>query len=463
MRRTLLWFRGKDLRVEDHEGLHRALAADEVIPVFVLDPYFFDPERAQALPHRMQYLLDALEELAGDLRQLGSELIIEQGRSVDVIPTLAAEWAVDEVIAQGWTEGFGRQRDARIEAQLSCPLTLVDGETMVSPGSVRTQQGGAYSVFTPYWRRFMATAQIAPPRPRPSQLPPLPSGCESSVRIPSLDELGIQRNHQLLKGGSTAAKERLSGFLSARVGSYKTARNRPDKDGSSRLGPDLKFGALSARQIWAAAQQPELRSESGSFRRQLVWREFAHDLVWNQPRLLTEPFRPKFREFPWIGLDEHWEAWVEGRTGYPIVDAASRQLLATGFVPNRARMITASFLTKHLLIDYRRGEAHFMKWLTDGDWIQNNFGWQWSAGCGCDAQPYFRVFNPILQGKKFDPQGTYVRRWGPELEGVPKKWIHTPWLAERSLFAADYPAPIVDHATARKRFLEHAKAYLATV
>ena len=143
MRRALLWFRGKDLRVEDHEGLHRALAADEVIPVFVLDPYFFDPERAQALPHRMQYLLDALEELAGDLRQLGSELIIEQGRSVDVIPTLAAEWAVDEVIAQGWTEGFGRQRDARIEAQLSCPLTLVDGETMVSPGSVRTQQGGA--------------------------------------------------------------------------------------------------------------------------------------------------------------------------------------------------------------------------------------------------------------------------------------------------------------------------------
>ena len=462
MKRSILWFRGKDLRLSDHKAVQHALNSDEVIPVFVLDPYFFEPKRAQNLPHRIQFLLESLNELADAIIACGSELIVLRGRSIDVIPKLASEYQVDEVIAQGWTEAFGQRRDQIIASRLNCGLTLVTGETLIMPGTVRTQQGSSYSVFTPFWKRFLAQASIDSPKPLPKALPPLPQGIRGSgERIPDLSDLGIVENPNLLRGGSTAAWQRLHKFLDGPATHYSTARNRPDKDGTSRLGPDLKFGTLSAGQIYAEANQEHLKARAGSFRRQIIWREFAHDLMWNHPELLNEPFRKKFIGFPWTGKEDHWQAWVDGRTGYPIVDAASRQLLATGYIPNRARMITASFLTKHLLIDYRRGESHFMKWLTDGDWIQNNFGWQWSAGCGCDAQPYFRVFNPILQGKKFDPTGAYVRQWVPEIRDLPKRFVHTPWLAEKSLFDDDYPDPIVDHASARKRFLAHAKSYLA--
>ena len=464
MKRALLWFRGKDLRLADHQGVQRALGCDEVIPVFVLDPYYFEPKNAQELPHRMQYLLQSLKELAEAIAACGSRLIIRRGRSIDVIPKLAEEWQVDEVIAQGWTEGFGRKRDRIVADRLQCALTLVTGETLIMPGTIRTQQGSAYSVFTPFWKRFLAQAEIGEPLPTPDSLPSLPQGiAATSESIPDLSDLGISMNPQLIRGGTVSAWQRLESFLSGPAANYSKARNRPDQEGTSRLGPDLKFGTLSARQVHTEALLDGRKSETGSFRRQLVWRDFAHDLMWNNPHLLEKPFRPKFEGFPWIGKDDHWHAWVNGTTGYPIVDAASRQLLATGYIPNRARMITASFLTKHLLIDYRRGEEHFMKWLTDGDWIQNNFGWQWSAGCGCDAQPYFRVFNPILQGQRFDPTGAYVRQWVPEIRDLPKKFIHTPWKAGKSLFQNQYPEPIVDHATARKRFLEHAKSYLASV
>ena len=464
MKRALLWFRGKDLRLADHQGVQRASGFEEVVPVFVLDPYYFEPKRAQELPHRMQYLLQSLEELAEAIAACGSKLIVRRGRSIDVIPKLAEDWQVDEVIAQGWTEAFGRKRDQIIANRLQCPLKLVTGETLIMPGTIRTQQGSAYSVFTPFWKRFLAQAEIGEPLSIPDSFPPLPQGVvATSESIPDLTDLGISMNPRLIQGGVVSAWERLQSFLSGPAARYAKARNRPDQEGTSRLGPDLKFGTLSARQIHSEAMLDGRQSDTGSFRRQLVWREFAHDLMWNNPHLLDKPFRPKFEGFPWIGREDHWQAWVHGMTGYPIVDAASRQLLATGYIPNRARMITASFLTKHLLIDYRRGEDHFMKWLTDGDWIQNNFGWQWSAGCGCDAQPYFRVFNPVLQGQRFDPTGAYVRQWVPELRDLPKKFIHTPWKAEKSLFQSRYPEPIVDHATARKRFLDHAKGYLASV
>ena len=201
---------------------------------------------------------------------------------------------------------------------------------------------------------------------------------------------------------------------------------------------------------------------------ELIWREFSHSTLWDQPDLLQTPFRPAWAAFPWKSDDAAWTAWVEGKTGYPIVDAACRQLLASGFVHNRARMISASFLTKHLMIDYQRGADHYLKWLTDGDWAQNIAGWQWSAGCGVDAQPYFRVFNPMSQGKKFDPNGDYVRKWVPELRDLPAKHIHEPWNAPPLILASHgitlgttYPLPIVDHATARKRFLAEAKAFLS--
>jgi deoxyribodipyrimidine photo-lyase len=240
-----------------------------------------------------------------------------------------------------------------------------------------------------------------------------------------------------------------------------------DLPGTSRLSQDLKFGTLSARAAWHAATKALEGKAQERFQAELLWRDFAHHLLFHRPMLLKEPNRPEFGRFPWELDPAGWSAWTTGHTGYPVVDASARQLLRDGFVHNRARMISASFLSKHLRIDYRRGEAHYMKYLTDGDWAQNNAGWQWSAGCGCDAQPYFRIFNPVTQGEKFDPDGAYVREFVPELAGLDSKYIHAPWAAPPLILEAagvqlgkSYPLPIVDHATSRDLFLKLASVHL---
>lgn len=434
--RTLVWFRGKDLRVTDHPPLLDAAEEGDVVPVFVVDPYFFAPERARELPHRMQFLLDSLRELSERIASLGSRLLLVEGKSVEVIPRVAAEWKVDRVLAHRWVEPFARERDRRVAGALRVPLTLFEGETLMPPGVLRTGAGEPYSVFTPFARAFLATASIAKPRPAPRSLPPLPPDIAvASAALPSLASLGIVRNERVLAGGEHAAHERLRTFVERAALRYGHERDRMDLAGTSRLSQDLKFGTLSARTMWHAVADAHFRNE-------LVWREFAHSTLWDRPDLLECPFRREFENFPWERNESHWRAWRDGRTGYPVVDAAARQLRAEGFVHNRARMIAASFLSKHLRIDYRRGEAHYLKYLTDGDWAQNNFNWQWAAGCGCDAQPYFRVFNPVLQASKFDPNGEYVRRWVPEIA------------------TAAYPRPIVDHAAARAEYLDVAKQHL---
>jgi deoxyribodipyrimidine photo-lyase len=239
--------------------------------------------------------------------------------------------------------------------------------------------------------------------------------------------------------------------------------------GTSRLSADLKFGTLCVRSVWSAVEglRRQAPAAADAYTNELIWREFTHATLWDRPQLLERPFRSDFEGFPWRDDEAGWQAWVNGTTGYPVVDAAARQLKGEGFVHNRARMIAASFLTKHQLMHYQRGEAHYMKFLTDGDWAQNNAGWQWSAGCGTDAQPYFRVFNPTLQGEKFDPAGDYVRRWVPELAGLPAKLIHRPHEASAQALAAagvklgkTYPEPIVDHAMARDRFLKIAESHI---
>jgi deoxyribodipyrimidine photo-lyase len=256
----------------------------------------------------------------------------------------------------------------------------------------------------------------------------------------------------------------MKAFVGGPIEDYGVARDRMDRPGTSRLSADLKFGTLSVRTVWQAAVAAGSGESVQRFLNELLWREFSHHLLWEWPELLRRPFRADFTGFPWREDEADWQAWIEGRTGYPAVDAAARQLLAEGFVHNRARMVTASFLTKHLLLDYRRGEAHYMQWLTDGDWAQNSAGWQWSAGCGCDAQPWFRIFNPVAQGLKFDPDGAYVKRWVPELAACPAAFIQEPWKAPQALRARlDYPEPIVDHALARQRFLATAKGHLGRV
>ena len=464
--RTLVWFRGKDLRISDHAPLREAAASGEVVPLFVLDPYFFDPKRAQALPNRIQFLLDSLVSLAANLRDRGSRLLVVPGKSVECVPRLAAQWRVDRVLAYRWVEPFGRERDRRVRAALTVPFQLYEGETLVPPGSLRTGEGRPYAVFTPFARAFaraLAVAPVGKPHAPPKTLPPLPADVRAAdeAQVPTLESLGIARNPAVLAGGERAARTRLQRFVKDHLAAYHDQRNRLALPGTSRLSVDLKFGTLSARQVWSEVERELDRAGAPAFLNELVWREFTHSTLWDRPTLLQEPFQPRFRDFPWQWSERLWTAWIEGKTGYPVVDASARQLLTEGFVHNRARMISASFLTKHLLIDYRRGEAHYLKLLTDGDWAQNNAGWQWSAGCGCDAQPYFRIFNPVTQGQKFDPEGDYVRRYVPELAKVPVKHIHSPWDASPLELAVagvklgeTYPHPIVDHKAARERFLE---------
>jgi deoxyribodipyrimidine photo-lyase len=467
--RTIVWFRGKDLRISDHPPLRAALDAGEVLPLFVLDPYFFAAHRAREFPHRMQFLLDSLRSLQANLRERGSELLLVAGKSTELIPRLARRWKADRVVVHRWIEPFARERDHRIAEALGDAFELFEGETLLPPGSLRTGGGKPYSVFTPFARSFRANAFVAKPLPAPRTLPPVPAELRTRMSgIPTCEALGVARNPNLLAGGERAARQRLQTFLRGAARHYAEHRDRMDLPGTSRLSADLKFGTLSVRQVWTAVEEAVGGSPGGdSFLNELLWREFAHSTLWDRPELLERPFRPDFEGFPWTFDPARWSAWTEGTTGYPVVDAAARQLLGEGFVHNRARMISASFLTKHLLIDYRDGEAHYLKYLTDGDCAQNNAGWQWSAGCGCDAQPYFRVFNPVSQGRKFDPEGDYVRRWVPELAHMPARWIHQPWEAPDAILraagvslGADYPRPVVDHRSARALFLELASEHL---
>jgi deoxyribodipyrimidine photo-lyase len=398
------------------------------------------------------------------LAALGSRLVVVRGRSVEVVPALARLWKADRVVAQRWTEPFARERDRRVQEALGVPLTLFEGETLAAPGAVQTREGRAFSVFTPFSRAFRERIAVGRPLPAPAGLPPLPADVRTpSLPLPVLSELGLVHHPRLLRGGARAAEERLRQFLSGPARRYDHERDRLDLPSTSRLSQDLKFGTLSPRTAWDRVTVALARSAPSalrSFQNELLWREFTHATLWARPELLSAPFRPAFAAFPYRDDAGVWDAWTSGTTGYPVVDAAARQLLTEGFVHNRARMISASFLTKHLLVHYRRGEAHYMKYLTDGDWAQNNAGWQWSAGCGADAQPYFRVFNPVLQGEKFDPDGAYVRRYLPELAHVPARHVHAPFRAPSGVLATagvrlgvSYPRPIVDHGAARARFL----------
>jgi deoxyribodipyrimidine photo-lyase len=468
--RTLVWFRGKDLRLSDHAPLADALAGGEVVLLFVLDPYFFAPERAQRLPHRIQFLLESLVALSRNIEAKGSRLLVVSGKSTEVVPRLARQLSVDRVVAHRWVEPFARERDRRVAEALHVPFELFEGETLLPPGSLRSGSGGPYSVYTPFARAHRSEYSSMAPLRAPLRLPPLPADIDlASEPIPSLTDLGICHNPRLPPGGERAAHQRLSTFLESRLADYATERDRMDHDGTSRLSADLKFGTLSVRTVHHAVGERKGEGRD-KFLAELLWREFAHSTLWDRPELLKRPFRAGFEGFPWRDDEAGYVAWVRGRTGYPVVDAAARQLLEEGYVHNRARMVSASFLTKHLCIDFRRGEAHYLEFLVDGDYAQNDMGWQWSAGTGVDAQPYFRIFHPVTQGKKFDPQGDYVRRWIPELARLPTRYIHAPWEAPPAILGRaglelgrDYPLPIVDHRAAREAYLAATARHLRGV
>jgi len=459
-----IWWIRRDLRLSDNQALSAALAAGEpVVPVFILDP------RLLAAPatgeKRRAFLFGGLAALDADLRARGARLILRRGDPAAELARLARETAATAIYAEENVSPYARRRDAEVAVTL--PLRLLPGLTIRPADLVRKADGGVYTVFTPYSRAWRALP--LPGRgdllPAPARLAPPPEGLASlplaEAAPPTPAPIGFPP-------GEAEARRRLDAFLGAAaapIARYAGERDRMDLAGTSQLSPYIRFGMVSARECAVAALEAASAGGAGqtgaeTWLNELIWREFYTAILSHFPNVLQEAFRPELRDIPWANDEAQFAAWCAGRTGYPVVDAAMRQLNETGWMHNRARMIVASFLVKDLLIDWRWGERYFMQSLLDGDPAANNGGWQWTAGVGTDAAPYFRVFNPTLQAARFDPHAAYVRRWVPEVARLPDKLIHAPWLAPADaqrragcIIGRDYPAPIVDHAAARARVL----------
>jgi deoxyribodipyrimidine photo-lyase len=432
--------------------------AEEWLPVFVLDPRLMLPGDAGGA--RPRFLLDCLARLGRDLEKRGVPLLVREGRPEEVLPKLLHRTGAGLLSFNEGATPFARRRDAAVAGAAERSgvqlITRLD-HVVYRSSEVRTAAGGPYAVYSPYRRSWWKRWSREPRRPvgigRLS--PPIPGF--SADRIPDPREYGIEAGAcDVPTGGEDAAKRRLDRFLSTAARRYAEDRDRPDRDGTSRLSPYLRFGAISVRQCFdraeeAAHEDPPLGAGVSKWLDELIWREFYSAILEEHPRVLRESHRREYDALVWNDDADGFRAWCDGRTGFPIVDAGMRQLRATGWMHNRVRMIVASFLTKDLLIDWRQGERFFFEHLVDGDPASNNGGWQWAASTGTDAQPWFRIFNPVTQGRRWDPEGSYVRRWVPELRGVPDGSIHAPWEAATP---SDYPPPIVDHAERRELALE---------
>ncbi|WP_456788534.1 cryptochrome/photolyase family protein [Cellulomonas sp. P5_C5] len=440
---TIHWFR-RDLRLADNPALLAAVeqardADDEVVPLFVVDPALW---RSAGTP-RLAYLARSLRALD---ESLGGRLVVREGRAADVVPAVAREVEAPAVHVTAATEPYGRRRDDGVERALEVPLVRTGSPYAVAPGRLTTQGGTPFQVFTPFRGAWLDHGWSAPAR-RPQRVPwadvrsdGVPDEPATDVRLPT--------------AGERAAHAGWAEYLHDGLAEYATLRDRPDLDGTSMLSIPLKYGELHPRTL--LADLADAPFDVATFRSELAWREFHADVLWHHPGATQRSLRTVVPEDSWSAgaiADAAFQAWAEGRTGYPFVDAGMRQLRALGWMHNRVRMVVASFLVKDLHVRWQRGAAHFLDWLVDGDVSQNQLNWQWVAGTGRDAAPYFRVFNPVTQGEKFDPDGTYVRQWVPELRGVPGRAAHQPW--KLGLEAPDgYPPPIVDHAAERKVALD---------
>ncbi len=461
---ALVWFR-RDLRLDDNAALGRALAqAERVFCCFVFDTEILDALESRA-DRRVDFIWQSVRELRENLRGQGGVLIVLHGRAREEVPCLAAALGVDEVVAAEDYEPAAVARDAEVADRL-----LADGigftsvkDTVVFAGSeLLTQAGRPFTVFTPYknaWLKLVSEAEFAPRLAREDlkHLAPPPM----ATRLPELRELGFTPTDLAsagLRPGERGAQETLDAFL-ARIDGYHEQRDYPALDATSGLAAHNRFGTISVRRLARLARD---RRTAGAdcWLAELIWRDFFFQVLHHHPQAAREAFRPGFARIAWPNDEAFFAAWRDGRTGYPIVDAAMRQLSGTGNMHNRLRMVAASFLVKDLLVDWRWGEKYFAAKLNDFDLAANNGNWQWAASTGCDAQPYFRIFNPLAQSQKFDAQGEFIRRWVPELANVPVKSIHAPWRMSPAGQAAcgcvigrDYPSPVVDHAVQRERAL----------
>jgi len=462
---TLVWFR-QDLRLHDNPALSAAiLRGRPVVPVYILDGHGDDRWPMGAASR--WWLHQSLAALDASLRERGSRLILARGESGAVLRDLLAATGADAVYWNRRYEPAVIARDKALKASLGVEAKSFNASLLFEPHTIQNKAGGPFQVFTPFWRHCLTQTPEEPVK-LPSGAFPSPEAWPDSTDLAALQLLpAINWYTGLAKTwspGEEAAHKTLKAFCRGRMEAYADQRNRPDLDGTSVLSPHLHFGEIGPRQIWAEVKAAAKGSgifppSRGAqvFLSEVGWREFAHHLLFHFPHTPERPLRPEFAGFPWVKNSGLMLAWQSGHTGYPIVDAGMRQLWQTGWMHNRVRMVVASFLVKHLRISWQAGAGWFWDTLVDADLASNTLGWQWSAGCGADAAPYFRIFNPVLQGEKFDPEGSYVRRWVPELQGLPASIIHRPWTASAAFLAeagaGDYPPPVVDHAEARAKAL----------
>ncbi len=466
---AIVWLR-QDLRLADNPALRAALDTKRpLILLFILDDE--TPGHWRIGGASRWWLHRSLEALSADVRKRGGALVLRRGNASDVVLAIARETKAEAVFWNRCYEPYAIKRDAAIKEQLRANGVTVEsfnGALLFEPWTVKTKTNEPYKVFTPFWR---ACQQLEPraPLPSPKKLPGWP-GKIASDDLASWDLLPTKPNwaqsfEPEWRPGEAGALAALNTFLEGKISAYPEGRDQLGENGTSRLSPHLHWGEISPVQIHAAVasathERAALQRGADKFMAEIGWREFSTNLLFHWPTLPEANWRDQFDAFVWNDDDAALEAWRRGRTGYPVVDAAMRELWVTGYMHNRARMIAASFLIKHLMIDWRRGEDWFWDTLLDADLANNAASWQWVAGSGADASPYFRIFNPIAQGQRYDANGAYVRRWLPELANLPDEFIHAPWeapalvLREAGVSLGEtYPAPIVEHTAARTRAL----------
>ncbi|MDB5969597.1 MAG: deoxyribodipyrimidine photolyase [Hydrocarboniphaga sp.] len=468
MKTALLWLR-RDLRLADNPALHHALShAERIVPVYIDSFEAPGTEPGAASRWWLHYSLTAF---AADLQRHRAALVIRRGEPARVLSELAKQFGAEAAFWNRLYEPAQYQADRRIcDGLIDAGLEVrtFNGALLAEPWEIETQTGGPYRVYTPFSRKLRARGTPRSPLPAPRRIPGVAAESLTIASLGLLPKIGWDAGiAKTWKPGEAGAQQRLTRFCDEALQDYSAGRDRPDQLLTSRLSPHLHFGEIGPVQLLARVQRelaenhgPGVAGGAETYEREILWREFAHHVLYHYPRTPSEPMDPRFSAFAWRKPREYAEdlrRWQQGRTGVPIVDAGMRQLWTTGWMHNRVRMIVASFLSKNLLIPWQEGAAWFWDTLVDADLPANTLGWQWVAGSGADAAPYFRIFNPVTQSQKFDPEGRYLRHWVPEIAALPASLLHAPWLAEPSVLAQlkiDYPAPSVDLGESRSRALQ---------
>ena len=462
----ILWFR-QDLRLQHHPTFEAAKATGQpILPLYILDDDTPAPWKMGAAQRWGLY--HSLHALNKDLQAQGGNLILRRGSPSQILKNVLKESGAQSIYWSRCYEPFAIARDTELKKEFieqGINIKSFNASLLFEPWEIKNQQGHFYKIFTQFWKKCLAQGPRFPTfanTTSPQFYPHLESEALTTWRLTPTHPNWAQGFSELWQPGEAGAHQKLEDFCTDRLTTYKEARNHPGKHGTSRLSPHLHFGEISPHQLWHRLHQlSPLNSSAESYLSEIGWREFCYHLLYAFPLLPERPFQEKFTTFQWQTDDKALRLWQQGKTGYPIVDAGMRELWQTGWMHNRVRMIVASFLTKHLLLPWQEGEKWFWNTLVDADMANNAANWQWVAGCGADAAPYFRIFNPILQGEKFDPQGVYIRRWVPELKSLSNTFIHKPWQASQAelhqanvILGETYPLPLVNHEMARGLALE---------